>query len=388
MKKKSLFKTILINIGIFIGFLIVLNFLIISGWEVRRFVNYLKSDVLGRKTEKVDPRALLPNYNNEDWAKEYFNDFNKLRDDNYKSYIGWRKTAFKSKYINIDSSGIRITPQVESVKDSVTEIVFLGGSTMWGTGAPDASTIPAFFANNGNGDYKIENFGESGYRAMQSYIYLMLNYNKGYKTDWVISYDGVNEAVGFLNNNDPISTYPEARMRQKLQAKKDLSKFVTDLTYRNYFIGSIENTITRIKSKQLKAPKLHVILSQERTDLVARSLLDAWLAMFDLAKKNNSNFLAVLQPNAALGEPNIDHLTFDKYESLLIKTYDQLYIRTRELLVEDKKYIGLKEHVLDLTHSFDGEEIYYIDWCHVSPNGNKIIAKKIKERIEQNKIKN
>ena len=388
MKKKSLSKTILINIGIFIGFLIILNFLIISGWEVRRFVNYLKSDVFGTKTERVDPRALLPNYKTEDWAKEYFKDFNKLKDNNYKSYIGWRKTAFKSKYINIDSSGIRITPQVESVKDSVTEIVFLGGSTMWGTGAPDDRTIPAFFANNGNGDYKIENFGESGYRAMQSYIYLMLNYNKGYKTDWVISYDGVNEAVGFLDNNEPVSTYPEARMRQKLQAKKDLSKFVTDLTYRNYFIGSIENTITRIKSKQLKAPKLHVILSQERTDLVARSLLDAWLAMFDLAKKNNSNFLAVLQPNAALGEPNIDHLTFDEYESLLIKTYDQLYIRTRELLVEDKKYIELKEHVLDLTHSFDGEEIYYIDWCHISPNGNKIISKKIKERIEQNKIKN
>ena len=94
MKQKSITRTLLINIGIFIGFLILLNFLIISGWETRRFVNYVKGDVLGKKTERVDPRALLPNYKDVSWAKEYFRDFNTLKDDNYKSYIGWRKTVF------------------------------------------------------------------------------------------------------------------------------------------------------------------------------------------------------------------------------------------------------------------------------------------------------
>ena len=67
---------------------------------------------------------------------------------------------------------------------------------MWGTGAPDESTIPALFAKEGKGAYQAENFGESGYRAMQSYIYLLLKFNQGLKADWVISYDGVNEAVG------------------------------------------------------------------------------------------------------------------------------------------------------------------------------------------------
>ena len=376
MKKKGVLKIIFINIGIFLGILILLNFLIITGWETRRFVNYIKEDVFKKKTERVDPRALLPNYKKSNWAKEYFKDFNTLKDNNYKSYIGWRKTAYKSAYINIDSLGNRITPQNKKVADSVKNVLFLGGSTMWGTGSPDNGTIPAFFAAK-KSDYFVKNYGESGYRAMQSYIYLLLNFNSGIKANWVITYDGVNEAVGFLTNNEPTSTYAEARMRHKLQKKDGLSKIVTDLTYKNFFIGPISNTVTRIKNKKIIAPKLNVILTKKRTEQVARTLLDAWLEMNILAKRNNTNFLAVLQPNAAVGTPKIDYLSFNEYEGLLMKTYPKLYKKLRELLANDLKYKELQNHVLDLTHSFDGDQIFYIDWCHVSPNGNKIIADKI-----------
>ena len=387
MKRKSFTKTILINIGIFIGFLILLNFLIITGWETRRFVNYVKGDLLGTKIERVDSRVLLPNYKDVSWAKEYFNDFNTLKDDHYKSYIGWRKTAFKSTYINIDAAGDRVTPQTTRKNDSVTKVVFLGGSTMWGTGAPDDGTIPALFVKAGKDAYKAENFGESAYRAMQSYIYLLLKFNEGVKTDWVVSYDGVNDAVGFLEDNDGVSTIAESRMQQKLKHTQGLSDLVTDLTYYNFFLSPIENTIKRFKNKKLVIPERGVILTVERTDKVARALLDSWLVTKELANNNNSKYLAVLQPNAALGKPNISHLTFDQYEGLLMKTYDQLYKRVIELLNEDNKYVELRNHVLDLTHSFDGNEYFYIDWCHVTPNGNQIIANQILERINQNKIK-
>ncbi|MEN8187934.1 MAG: hypothetical protein ABFR05_12465 [Bacteroidota bacterium] len=388
MKKNSFVRTILINIGIFVGFLIILNFLIITGWEARRFINYIKEVTSGPKLEKVDPRALLPNYKNEPWAKEFFRDFNTLKDDNYKSYIGWRKTAFNSQYINIDSAGERITPQKSNKIDSIYNVIFLGGSTMWGTGAPDDGTIPAFFGKGGNGTYKVTNFGESGYRAIQSYIYLMLKFNEGLKTDWVISYDGVNEAVGFLDNNEAVSTYAENRMRQKLKQKKGLSDFVTNLTYRNFLLGPIENTISRFKNKQLIIPKRSVILTNERIDEVARTLLDSWLVTKDLAHKNQAKYLAVLQPNAALGKPNISYLNFNEYESLLMQTYDILYKRVKELLIKEAKYAELKAHVLDLTNSLDGEEYFYIDWCHVSPNGNKVIANHILQKIKEINIKN
>ena len=258
---------------------------------------------------------------------------------------------------------------------------------MWGTGAPDDSTIPALFAKAGIKGYEAENFGESGYRAMQSYIYLLLKFNEGLKTDWVVSYDGVNEAVGFLDDNDGVATIAESRMRQKLKQKEGLSDVVTDLTYYNFFLSPIENTIKRFKNKKLVKPKRGVILTEERTDIVARAFLDSWLATKELANKNNSKYLAVLQPNAALGKPNISHLTFDEYEGLLMKTYDQLYKRVRALLNDEKKYAELRNDVLDLTSSFDGNEYFYIDWCHVTPNGNQVIADQILKRIKQKNSK-
>ena len=386
MKKKSIFKTILINIGIFVGFLILLNFLIITGWETRRFLNYIKKDVFKMKTEQVDPRALLPNYKNITWAKDYFNDFNKLKANNYKSYIGWRQTAFESKYINIDSAGNRITPQNNQVSDSVLKVLFLGGSTIWGTGAPDNGTIPAYFSNSEN-NYYVKNYGESGYRAMQSYIYLLLKFNSGVKTDWVVTYDGVNEAFGFLDDNDGVSTVVENKLKMKLKQKKEMPKFITDLTYRHFFLGPINNSITRFKNKKLVKKKKSVILTPQRTDIVAKAMLDSWLEMMILSGRNGAQFLAILQPNAAVGKSNIDYLKFDEYQGLLMSTYDQLYKRVRKLLKEDKKYKELSNHVLDLTNSFDGEEKYYIDWCHVTPNGNQVIANQIMEKIKQNNIK-
>ena len=116
-------------------------------------------------------------------------------------------------------------------------------------------------------------------------------------------------------------------------------------------------------------------------------MLDSWLATKELANKNNSKYLAVLQPNAALGKPNISHLTFDEYEALLMKTYDQFYKRVRELLNDESKYAALRNHVLDLTNSLDGNEYFYIDWCHLTPNGNQVIADQILKRIKQKNSK-
>jgi len=133
--------------------------------------------------------------------------------------------------------------------------------------------------------------------------------------------------------------------------------------------------------------KKSVILTPQRTDIVAKAMLDSWLEMMILSGRNGAQFLAILQPNAAVGKSNIDYLKFDEYQGLLMSTYDQLYKRVRKLLKEDKKYKELSNHVLDLTNSFDGEEKYYIDWCHVTPNGNQVIANQIMEKIKQNNIK-
>ena len=54
-----------------------------------------------------------------------------------------------------------MTPQSEFATAKSPLVVFLGGSTMWGTGVDDANTIPALFAKIAEGRYRAMNLGEA-----------------------------------------------------------------------------------------------------------------------------------------------------------------------------------------------------------------------------------
>jgi hypothetical protein len=51
-------------------------------------------------------------------------------------------------------------------------------------------------------------------------------------------------------------------------------------------------------------------------------------------------------------------------------------------VLEYPEYQELSSHVLNLTDAFDRDEYIYIDFCHVSPNGNKIITRRIIDFIQ------
>jgi hypothetical protein len=379
----KILKLIFTNVLVIIGLLLAINILLITFWEVRLAIFKLQKP----NEEKDDPRVALPNYQSAHWAKAYFRDFNKLKDNNYFSYVGWRKVPYQSTYINIDSQGFRYTPQHPLVKNSAKKIIFLGGSTMWGTGAPDSASIPAFFAQLTDGKYFIINFGESGYRALQSFNLLFMQMSNGLSPQYVISYDGVNEAVGLLTHNHTFSQYPEMEIRAKLKEEKQFSRLVTDLTFKHYFIDPILSSVARLKTPKDVSPQMQIDTSEHRIKDVASSLLNTWLLMHDLCKRNNSIFIPVLQPNSAVGNPKTDYLTLPYYEKLLNSSYKKLYAKIIHLIDTDKKYAELKSNFLDLSQVLDKDEPIYIDWCHLSPNGNIMVAKAIYQHFEQLNIK-
>lgn len=122
-------------------------------------------------------------------------------------------------------------------------------------------------------------------------------------------------------------------------------------------------------------------LSQERTERIAKELLDSWLSIKDLADQNDIIFIAILQPNVATGNPKIDHLEgYLNADFIEVELSKMLYPKVVELM-NSSKYQELKNNFLDLTSAFDVDEYIYIDWHHVSPNGNRIIAEHINEHI-------
>ena len=159
-----------------------------------------------------------------------------------------------------------------------------------------------------------------------------------------------------------------------------MSKEDYDLTFRNFFIGPIESLITKLKTKAYNLNHHNdnnYIVNNDRTRQVAKALLDSWSAMKMLADKNNALFVAALQPNVAIGHPNVKYLEID---SGFVEPYKYLY---PEILrqINDTAYEDIKNNFIDLTAIFDVEDSLYIDWCHVIPEGNKIIAEKLLEYI-------
>ena len=98
-----------------------------------------------------------------------------------------------------------------------------------------------------------------------------------------------------------------------------------------------------------------------------------WEMAHQLVTTRGGTFVAVLQPAAFIGNPRTDHLELDV----------ELGKNFREVYGHLKRKIAEKNHpwIVDLSDRFDGDEYIFIDFCHVSPNGNEIIAKEISSVI-------
>jgi hypothetical protein len=368
---KKLLKLISINILIFLGLLLFLNFTAIL---VFKGYSFLKP----QKELRMD----LPNYKNIEWAAKHFKEFANLPTE-YKSYVGWRRLPFKGETINIDDNGMRITPQSDKINDTSKLVVFLGGSAMWGTGSDDKNTIPALFSALANGAYRALNMAETGYNAFQGYLFLKIKTIEGLKPDIIVCYDGINETDALDPAVKPFSNARESQINKVIQGM-DRNEV---LSFRHFFIQPLKLFVDKLEIKLRSKPENKITtgidnkINNERVRQVAAGLLESWQSTKDLADKEGAIFIGVLQPNIYLGNPRRDYLTTD--ENMKPK-YQALYLEIARML-KDPKYFELSKRIIDLTSAFDGNEYIYIDDMHVSPNGNRIIAEKILTRIINNK---
>jgi hypothetical protein len=367
---KSNLKIVLFNIILLIIFLMLIDFSSEICLDVYHYFNSKSSKEIIK-----DKRASLPNYKNINWAEKFFEEKNETQSE-YRSYYGWRKLPFNGITIQIDSSGVRRTIQSPEESDKLPVAIFLGGSTMWGMGVSDEYTIPSCFARRSNWKYKTLNFGESGYCAYQSFQFFQLKIINGLKPNLVISYDGT--------NNTPYrgNYFAHARENQIIERMKGAD---SEPEYKPYFLKPTRDLISNIKQYFIsqKKPSFNNIpvFSKGRNRKAAIELLESWLLMRQTCSLINAEFICVLQPNAFVGKPilnNIkDELKYNPYQNGY-NYYDDVI----ELL-DSSKYSILKDNFINLTSAFDSIPNVYIDFCHVSPNGNEIIADLLIQHLEK-----
>jgi hypothetical protein len=369
----KLLKIIIINILVFLGLFIIADLTVISIYQLTH--TKLFSD-LDKTEENISVQ--LPNYKNIKWARKHFEECHEFQSE-YVSYIGWRGLPYKGQTINVDEQGIRITPQSKFATEKSPLVVFLGGSTMWGVGSDDANTIPALFAQIANGRYRTMNLGELAYNAFQGYLFLRLQMINGLRPDIVVSYDGINDSSNLIPLVRPFSHSRENKIRALMKGQ-DRNENET-LSLGHYLFNPLKSFIAKYKKNNVKYDTDETFeVGRKEAEKRAEVLLESWLCTKELAESHGAYFVAVLQPNPGVGKPYLKHLDLSLSIASCYKAYYSLVLK----LLQTPEYQELNKHVLVLTDAFDLEEYIYIDCCcHVSPNGNKIIAEKIYNHINK-----
>jgi hypothetical protein len=356
-------KTLFINVAAFLCILSLANIFAVTALTL---YNRLE-------TKPHDKSHLLPNYANAGWAKKHFEEYNEQK-VTYESYYEWRRLPFKGETINIDENGFRKTHKTPEANPQKTA-AFFGGSTMWGTGADDDSTIPSEFAKI-NPDYAVINFGEQGYTAHQSLNLFLAKYYEGYKPDLVVFYDGVNDIGKCRRELHPYAHSREYRIKLVLDeasSENPESIFFAVLPIKNFI-----SKVSRILTSRAAASFYDCDRDETKADLVARNLVSDWRLVKILVEGYGGTFAAILQPNAYFSNTREDQLVLD---SELHAQFASVYPRVVEYV--DGDFSDVRNNFYDFRGVVDVDDYVYIDFCHLSPNGNRMVADRISDVVRR-----
>jgi lysophospholipase L1-like esterase len=358
--------TLVLGNFVILGFLVFLaNFLAIASIKIYNW----------SKPLQYAESHLLPNYGGADWARKHFVEYYDLAEADYVAYYGWRRNVYAGETINLDENGIRRTYRDQNVAAERT-IAFFGGSTTWGTGADDDRTIPSEFVKL-NPEYLGYNFGEQGYVAHQSLNVFLKKYFEGFRPDVVVFYDGVNDVWTKCRwEMGPYSHSREVKIRTALRESGSgggESFWLTVLPIRNF----IEKTIRVVGNQnRVEASYYDCHRNPEKAEQIARILLSDWLIVKNLVESYGGTFVPILQPVIYFSDTRKDHL---KLSEPLKWQYETLYPLILEMI--DREFPELADDFMDLRDALDRDEYFYIDWCHLSPNGNQLVAQRISQGI-------
>jgi hypothetical protein len=317
-------------------------------------------------------RDQLPNYSNDHaYAKEIFQDYNRVQ-HHYEPFVGWKMLPYSGNTLHVSKEGRRMHAAVEHTEKKEKSVHFFGGSTMWGEGSDDDHTIPALF-NTMHPEVEVYNHAQLAYNSRQELDALISLYANNETPDVVVFYDGVNDAA-FLCPKD-ITELPAHRLvpmyREKLYVGKSatIKALLSDI-----FLKNILKTIQVVTYKPSPDRSPYDCVSDpEKAEEIAEMMVKNWEIAHEIVTARNGKFFAFLQPAAYIGNPKTDHLKLDEE---LGKNFQEIYKRI-------KTKIAQRNHawIVDLSDKFDSNEYIYIDFCHVSPNGNEIIAKEISKAL-------
>ncbi len=334
------------------------------------------------KAEEInDKRYLLSPYEGKEWAKVLFSEFSELTCD-YEPFVEWRRKEYHGKHINIDAQGFRQTWNPEHCQGQGCEKIYVfGGSTLLGTGARDDYTIPSCLSKRfaaADLNCIFVNCGETGYVFDQEIICLALLLKDGHQPTHVIFYDGVNDCYAAYQSGMAGTIQNLQSIRDRLtqtHTKRPINLIVSGfygilqqhcMIYRAIVAGltalsgdQFQEVCSSYTEKELK------VLS----DCIAENYLQCMDLLDHLSQAYGFKYACFWQP-VALTKKTLTEEETQSDRRLKDKALAKLFKHTLHAMKtkSPSNFYNLSDALANCPNS------YYIDFCHLSEDGNGLIA--------------
>lgn len=388
---------------------------VIFSFAIRSYLNLGEVNA-NHATIRKTIKANYPNYKNfkQEDVLAIFTGGGESR-SSYVPFTGWRREPYKNRAVIVEP---RWRTRLSLGHAEQRSVWFLGGSTTWGTGATNETTIPSFFSTM-TGE-RVWNFGESAYTSFQELIQLQMMLANGYTHKAVIFYDGVNESFYCNANVQSLPTHAQfddyfqyvshyRELEQKLEEAQSTHRIdALDLMAQpfQFIFSPYRDLYRRATSKRSISAKLDRSLSTdtpfsqfrrknfykvcgdnpERAKAAAAMTVEAWLLAHDLLRSRGIPSYFFLQPTSHI-KPESHQLDYllDRNKQRIADERDSFVKRYRETKRIWHTRCGIHnacDSFYDLSEILVGfREPVFIDELHVSPNGNAFIAKKMSEIV-------
>lgn len=292
------------------------------------------------------------------WHGRYFNN------DVHPTGV-WRRTE------NPQSDGC---PQGKSWK-----VWIFGGSTVYGTGVPDAETIPSYLSrelNAGGNCAEVTNFGNESYVTTQELILLEQQLKQGGRPDVVIFYDGFNDAHLGMTAVDPWATHygldiVKARAEGSVRGRLDF----LDRLYTTRMVHALGQVFKRTSTSDVRDERAR-----------ASTVLEVYEANHKMAaalgQGYHFRFYGFWQPMLFSGHKRLGAFEeqISKMDSTSRRRFDPLPVVAA---YEEAERRAPNAGFIFLAGIFDSvSEPIYIDEAHLGPRGNELIARAIARYVE------
>jgi len=331
----------------------------------------------------------------------------------YKPFVGYRRKAYEGEYHTIEPEfGLRLSTNHE-LNNSTW---FLGGSTIWGGGVTDTTTIPSYFAEITK--EKVLNMGEGGWNSYQNLNQLQIMLIKGYRPKRVIFYFGGIDGDQYCSTRE-FPTHAKSKLFEtSIEKHRNLIEEIKTLkddevchfdkffdTYFNEFITLLKSPYRFFTNRQksiddnkyndtdipfvnFTAQKDQYPFCEDETSakIAANKTINTLLFTYKILKEFNIPVIFILEPKASFHPEQyyFDYLQNKQKQRIANRVksstnYTHAVIKSWN---EQCKSYGICDIFFDFTTNiFNNDRDIFISYGHISSKGNKIVAENIAKRL-------